>query len=238
MYSQYKAAIEKIGDRCGYASADESKQMQTLKDIAAELQKAGVCAEQWADSVAIKAKDDLYEEWHAVYFGNGCIIDGPNAYKGAYPFTGEVPPPVEPPPSAGKCPAPVPPKVDRFNIKKHNRVCDATPQFYNREALRWDGTTVDQFCDSVGFSNRLHCPARQECPETGENVAGCKDRVPCEAVGVSGKDTGKPLWRSDGSVNLTDNPYQASCSDCTWIEICAADGTHCSRCETEGGVCK
>lgn len=109
MYQKYKDAIEKVGNRCGYASADESKQMQTLKDIATELRKAGVCAEQWSDSVAIFAPDDLYEEWHAVYFGNGCIIDGPNAYKGAWPFAGEVPP-VQPPTVYG-CPPPQPERV-------------------------------------------------------------------------------------------------------------------------------
>ena len=50
---------------------------------------------------------------------------------------------------------------------------------------------------------------------------------------------GKPLWRSDGEVQLTDNPFQAKCSNCSWLEICAGDGTACQRCSinSQTGLC-
>lgn len=169
----------------------------------------------------------LYEEMHVFEYARACAATGPNAYKGLYLRAESEQPPV------GACSDPVTPKVDRFNLKRHNRINDSTPLFYNRETARWDGSTVTGYCDKIGFTDRLHCPARNECPGYK-----CEERVACETLGVSGKYDGKPLWRSDGTVNLTENMFQATCSNCTWLEICAADGTACKRCETEDGLCK
>jgi hypothetical protein len=50
-----------------------------------------------------------------------------------------------------------------------------------------------------------------------------------EACGLNGKGA----WHSDGALFIVpENPLglQASCSGCTWIEVCAADGvTGCTR---------
>jgi hypothetical protein len=216
--------------------------------VAAQLHAKGVKAGQpyvegqpgkRVDALSVAGTaEDQWEEWHLFYYGNGCLVGNP--YKNTWLYTGSggtVPPepPVEPP-STGACSAPLTPKVDRWGgPKAHNRVNDSTPLFYGRETQRWDGTTITGYCAALGMGDKLHCPARNECPGIK-----CEERVPCEQIGVSGVYGGKPLWRSDGSVNLTDNPYQATCSNCTWLEVCAADGTRCSRCKIDSatGLCK
>jgi hypothetical protein len=77
----------------------------------------------------------------------------------------------------------------------------------------------------------LWCPARFE---------GDAERGPCEEIGVAGHYGGRPLWRSDGTVELSDNPFQSTCDGCTWLEVCAADGTACSRCSVDQttGLCE
>ena len=107
-------------------------------------------------------------------------------------------------------------------------------QFYNKAADRWDGSVVTGYCDLTGWDGtRLFCPARMECKppeEPGSQNYKCGERPPCEEIGVAGRYGGRPLWRSDGTVELSDNPFQATCYGCTWLEVCAADGTACSRC--------
>jgi hypothetical protein len=248
MYQAYKRAIEKVGNRCGYASADESKQMQTLKDIAAALVADGVCAAQSADSVSIKAPDNLFEEWHAVYFGNGCIIDGPNAYKGAWPYGGPTTPPT-PPPSSYACPAPVPPRLwtaetlpagwgedmigkPRFEVKAkpHGAVVDSTPVV---------GPRACDYCLSIGMGEldpgvpRCSCPVRPD---------GHPDRVACEDVLlVPSASVHGPKWVKDGSTLalvscdlapdsepcVTENTFQAK-SKGVAIRACSWDMAACS----------
>jgi hypothetical protein len=210
--------------------------------VEAKLRELGVCAGQHTphtDEVAAAAKvTDPWEGYH-VFVGDdssGPVPPGgarrtvkwaPAAYSGSWLPPGTV----TPPPVVGACPSPVPPKVGRWGgPKRHLRVNDTTAKFYNKEATRWDGSTVTGYCSSMGI-NELWCPAR---------VEGDPDRFACERVGVSGKDDGAPLWRSDGKVLLTANIFQATCDACTWIEVCAADGTVCSRCEvdTASGLCK
>jgi len=239
LWGEYSKVVAALPSSCGQISPDESAQIATLRRIAAKWKEMfGRCAEQAVDSVTAKRDDGDWEEWHAVYYGNGCTITTSNAYKGTWKCPGCTPgepPPVEPPPSTSGCSAPVTPKVNRWGgPKAHNRVNDSTPLFYGRDTQRWDGTTITNYCADIGFPDRLHCPARSECPGYK-----CEERVVCEAIGVSGKVDGKPLWRSDGQVNLTDNPYQATCSSCTWLEVCAADGTFCSRCTIDAntGLC-
>lgn len=249
MYQKYKAAIEKVGNRCGYATPDESKQMETLRLIAAELQKMGVCAEQSADSVSIKAPDNMYEEWHAVYFGNGCIIDGPNAYKGAWPYFGNGGGGTPPPSTGYQCPSPVPPRLwtaetlpggwgedqigkPRFEIKAkmHGAVTDSTP-IVSPHAC--------EYCASIGMGElgpgvpRCGCPVRPD---------GHPDRVECENV-LLVPPSGKygPKWVKKGSKValvgcdlapetepcVTDNPFQARPRGFE-LQACSWDDAVCS----------
>jgi hypothetical protein len=107
------------------------------------------------------------------------------------------------------CTDPRPPKVESFALKKHNNLFDATPRFFGRE-----------YCTAIGAPDRLRCPARIDCP-----AFKCEERAACERVGVGGD----PLWRGDGTINATDNPYQVRCGSCTWVEVCSTDGTVCQR---------
>jgi hypothetical protein len=219
MYQKYKAAIEKVGNRCGYVSADETKQVQTLKDIAAELNKAGVCAAQSADSVSIKAPDNLYEEWHAVYYGNGCIIDGPNAYRGAWPYGGEVPPP----PVSTTCPyAPCPEKTYedgrphwQFNAKQHTMGnADSTPVVVGQ----WE------FCKSIGLGYIGEVP-RASCPVRPD---GHSEREAVENWLLDGGPVRDSKNGQDCTPNNTDNPYAflsgtGNCRNCnTPKTVCTA----------------
>lgn len=221
--------MDRGGSKClaqGPAGIDDA-----FAGIATELARQSIVAGQSitkdgqrSDCIFVnRTGTDLYEEMHLFDYSRACVATGPNAYRGLYRRDE----------AEQACSDPLTPRVDRFNLKRHLRTNDSTALFYNRETVRWDGSTVTSYCDKIGFTNRLHCPARNECPGYK-----CEERVACEAIGVSGSYGGKPLWRSDGTVNPTDNPFQATCSNCTWLEICAADGTACKRCETEDGLCK
>lgn len=125
------------------------------------------------------------------------------------------------------CPNPVTPKVSKWSQgtpKAHgpSGCFDSTPLFYDGLTTRWDGTQINNYCKDTGQDGKLHCPARLE---------GHSDRLACEKIGVSGNKDGEPLWQSDGNMirnpNAPDNIFQM-CTDGSWIQVCAADGTVCS----------
>ena len=225
--STLKPACEP-GSRCVITDTRQGWQARVI----AELRRMGRCAGQHSpttDEIAVSTGiAQPREGWH-VYAGPdsgpGTVVWSPGAARPTYAAPGEPIPPPDPPP-AGACSDPWPPKVGKWGgPKAHQRTNDSTPKFYNRAAARWDGRVVTGYCDAAGFSGLLWCPARSECPGPK-----CTERGPCEELGVSGHYGGKPLWRSDGTVELSGNAYQATCSGCTWLEVCAADGTACSRC--------
>ena len=231
--NEVNAAMAALKPACspgGHCVITDTRQGWQARVIA-ELKRRGRCSGQHSpttDEIAVATSVSAPREgWH-VYAGPdsgpGTVVWSPGAARPAYEAPSGTPP-LEPPP-AGACSDPWPPKVARWGgPKAHQRTNDSTPQFYNKTAARWDGSEVTGYCDSLGFFGRLFCPARSECPGVK-----CQERGLCEELGVSGHYGGKPLWRSDGRVELSDNPYQATCSGCTWLEVCAADGTVCSRC--------
>lgn len=226
LYAEYRIVVQAVGNTCGAASPDESLQRATLDRVAAVWREKfpGRCVtspKDWdnvGDSVSVKTADGVFEEWHAVYFGNGCIIEGSNAMKNGWvcpgcTVQGPEPEPTPEPPSSSGCSAPVTPKVNRWNLKPHNRWYDSTPLFY--------GKGEDGYCAKIGFPDRLFCPARSECPGFK-----CEERAACEKVGIGGL----PLWRCEvGQAEVNENPYLARCPEGTWIEVCSADGTVCER---------
>jgi len=93
------------------------------------------------------------------------------------------------------CPAPAPPPVDRFNVAPlHDmgwrKVLDSTPQVYGGD-----------YCTSVGFVARLHCPPRPEGTDPAI-IDACND----QAVGRAA-DTGRigPTWTFNDLPCLDDS---------------------------------
>lgn len=235
--AQVNQAMKNLRPDCevgGTCLLGDMTQQEWQAKVEAELRRMGLCAGQHAPStdelaVAVLGTDP-WQGYH-VFAGNdgsGPVPPGgarrtvkwaPQAFTGSWMPPSVTPTPT-PPPVVG-CSDPVTPKVDRWNLTPHNRWVDATPLFYNRETTRWDGTMITGYCDAAKFVNRLHCPARSECPGYK-----CEERSSCEALGVGGK----PLWRcavGQPDVNPA-NPFQASCGG-AWIEACAVDGTGCTR---------
>jgi hypothetical protein len=201
--------------------------------VAAELGAVEVTAAQSIDKDG-KRSDCIFvcrpgtnrcEETHLYHSETGCVASSVNTIKMVYIRNGTSTVPT------GGCSAPIPPKCDTYNLKAHQKTNDATCLVYNGETHKWDGSTVAGYCDAVGFVNRMHCPPRMEC-DTPPNprAVKCEERSACEAIATSGKPQGKPVWKSDGTVNLSDNPFLATCDNCTWLELCNADGTGCGRC--------
>jgi hypothetical protein len=244
--NSYGDAVNKVmAARTGCAIGSDcklgNKTLQVWnREVVADLRERGICAGQHkpshTDEIAVaKDRTSVRQSYHigagddgsgdAPPGGNRRVVWAPGAVRAAYSA------PAGPPPEDG-CTAPVPPKCDRYNLKAHQKTNDATCLVYNgTDAKRWDGSTVTGYCDSVGFVNRLHCPPRLECEvPPNPKAVKCGERVACEAIATSGKPDGKPIWKSDGMVNLTDNPFLATCTNCTWLEICNADGTGCGRC--------
>jgi len=196
--------------------------------ISSELLRVSIVAGQSVDATGKRSDctfvnrptTDLYEEGHLFDYARACVATGSSAMKKLYRRSGETPPPVEPPPVAG-CPAPVTPKVARWGLTFRNRWWDCTPQFYSKDTVTWTGVQITGYCAAIGMPERLFCPARQE---------GDLNRRACEGVGIGGYAAAVPLWRCEQGlpeINAA-NPFQARC-DPGWIEVCATDGTSCTR---------
>lgn len=224
-----------IGGTC--LLGDETQQQFQAK-VEEKLRSMGLCAGQHTpstDEVAVAEKADFPWQGFHIFVGDdssGPVPPGgarrtvkwsPAAYTGSW-----LPPSVQPTPEPiGSCTDPIPPKVGKWGGPvSHNQWFDSTPKFYNKEAMTWDGQLVSGYCSALGIEE-LWCPARTECPGVK-----CEERQACERVGVSGLTNGKPLWRcSNGDVEVNpQNIFQARCgAGASWIEVCAADGSVCSR---------
>lgn len=192
-------AMEYLGDPTGMPP------QETLTILALELNKLGLCAHAGIEAVFVRRSDGNWEEYHAVHFGTGGWTHN-GKFMGCH-HTESSPPPVQ-----SGCSDPATPRVDKFNLKPHGRWYDSTPLFYGKD-----------YCTAIGFPERLHCPARSECPGFK-----CEERLACEQLGLGGA---APLFRCEkGSPDVNpDNPFQARCYDSAWIEVCHNDGKTCTR---------
>jgi hypothetical protein len=224
-----------LGDACGKDA------LQSLDALGAYMRARGYCAGRSVDSVAVLAPDELWEEYHAVYFGNGCWVTGPGAYKNAWPFNGDnpgggtqPPPPVEPPtpppnpPTTDACGTPEPPPLDRWKAHRVGSRYTATPLVYSPGG---------EFCRSIGLLNPDGVSGRQHCPPRAE---GHPERVPCERqiIGAPGPPS-DPVWTWDAPVScwVEDNPFNFKCQGGvapTWVQVCNAPGTICKRLDANG----
>jgi len=218
--AEYRRAIAAVGDRCG------QPEMESLRLVGEALVAQGLCARgPEADSVSILRNgagewyaehpnvqpDFLYEEWHAVFFGNGCLIDGANAHKGTWKFNGdECNNPVPPP--GGACVDPDPTGYGaEFGLKKHGQLWDSTYRVRSREYC-------DQVCSpiepDVCFTGRNACPLRME---------GDPEREVCER-----QEIGDQKWWCDGQpIESNENPAQARCHG--HVKTCTEDGRTCAE---------
>lgn len=200
-------ALDELGDRCGQV-AHASGLM-----VVGKLNGAGECSALWdEDILQIRVTADRYEQYDVVR-GDGCLI---NIYRWSW-----RPPTVEPPPvsSCAGIPRPVGFWLD---CKAATRWCDSTPLAPGIEGTDWGGTVIRGWCLEVTGNTNLRCPYGPE---------GDPERVARERCGLGGD--GKAVWHSDGAVTVVpENPLglQATCSGCSWIEVCASDGVAgCTR---------
>jgi len=196
----------------------------TLLAFESRLRASGWCAVAGIEAVFVK-DGSLWYEFHVVYFGDGSLIPG-GKYMGAHRAVGDVvvtpPPVVAPPPASYTCANPIPPPLRDFGLHVGRQWMDATPSVYGC-GYKGPGTN---FCREIGLGEMPGQPGveRCDCPAGNEDDPVARS---CREAFVVG---GRPLWRSDGKVELHDtNPFLARCSACTWIEVCHADGTRCTR---------
>jgi hypothetical protein len=224
--NQVNAAMESLRPDCGAGSRcvlQEGRQAWQARVIA-ELRRRGLCAGQHApetDEIAVSTGLAAPREgWH-VYAGSdagpGTVVWSPGAARPTYEAPGGPPPP------AG-CSPPAVPKVAMWGLHYQNKWCDATPKFSNGDTATWTGQPVTRYCTAIGMPDRTYCPARPE---------GDPERRACEGVGIGGYAAAVPKWQcqdgADPEVNPA-NPFQARCpASSDWIEVCATDGTSCTR---------
>jgi hypothetical protein len=187
----------------------------SLKMLAFELREDGEYA-GWTDDAVLIHNGSGFEEIHFVSFGDGCAVGNP--YKGTWPFTGTLPPLIDNPPIDEGCTAP-PMDMEhgqtRIKLNCEGYWCDATPSVHGREYCE----AIDMPC----MPGSDPCIARLDCPPRPE---GHPERIACETKFFGGD----PLWQSDGTVvKHPDNRSLARCEDCTWIEVCLANGEKCTR---------
>jgi hypothetical protein len=199
----------------------------TLHAAASQIKAAGWCAVAGIEAIFIRDGARWYE-FHVVYFGNGSMIPG-GKYMGAHRAVRDVEPPVvieppvvTPPPADYLCGEPMPPPMRDFGVHVGRWWVDATASLYGCN-YKGPGTN---YCRDIGLGEMPGQPGVERCDCPAGNEDNPIDRS-CREAWVVG---GKPLWRSDGKVTLHEtNPFLARCEGCTWIEICRADGTKCTR---------
>jgi hypothetical protein len=143
------AAKAVVGDRCGYIGpcpegpgepeGHHCQQNVTLGLIAAELRSKGYCASgPWSDAVAVLNPQGLWQEFHAVAFGTGCMSTDPAQNpKNTWTYSGNNPTPPPTPPPAATCSIDVP-TVDEIACKLHqatNHIYDCTPKYRGNPIL-------------------------------------------------------------------------------------------------------
>lgn len=161
--------------------------------------------------------DKLYEENHAVFFGNGgWTNNGRGKYIGSHRDTSE---PVEPPVTGCPLPHPDPDRM-KFNIHDAGNHIDTTY------------TTVNQceFCESIGLGEhggviRCGCPIRPECGPNDPPDAICHEREACEREFIGNQ---KGWCNNEPWPNHNNNPAQfKACSG--RFKTCTEDGKTCSE---------
>ncbi len=200
--AQIKAATTALGDLTG------NDPNANLDALAAQLRKQmpGRCVISGVEAAFIRRDDGKYEENHAVFFGDGGWTgNGSGKFMGCHRDTSV----------SDTCGPPLPPPLHSFNgPKAHHRWYDSTA------IVRGDTDPASPFyryCSTWWTDNRLSCPPRPE---------GHPERDACIALIVGGER----LWRSDGEiVPHPTNSAMAGCAECTWIEVCDASGSVCSR---------
>jgi len=206
---------------------DES-QREFQARVIASLRSKGICAGDdygTLDQVQVSASEDGVWENHDVFSGDD--HDGPVPPNGKARKVRWFPggardawrlKDASPPGNSFGCSYPLPPYQNKgskikLKIESGRWKGDATPSVRGHE-----------YCVSIGMGEfngvpRNDCPVRQE---------GTPDRVPCERYFYGGE----PLWHcsSGPAIVKEDNPALASCpGGSTWIEVCRADGTMCTR---------
>jgi len=195
-------AMKPLGDTTGKPPA------QTLEALAAGVRAGGACAVAGQEAVFVRHPDGLWDEYHAVYFGTGALIPG-----GKWMAAHREP---AAPPVSSLCGEPAPPPLVDFNLHCGNRWCDATPILYGCD-----------FCAAIGLGEMPGLPGVKRCNCPAGNEDNGPKRMACERQVIGGA----ALWRSSTGVEVDPgNHLQARCSSaCSWIEVCKADGTKCSR---------
>jgi len=195
-------AMKPLGDTTGKPPA------QTLEALAAGVRAGSACAVAGQEAVFVRRPDSRWDEYHAVYFGTGALIPG-GKWMAAHREPG-------PPPVTSLCGEPVPPPLVDFNLHCGNRWCDATPILYGCD-----------FCAAIGLGEMPGLPGVKRCNCPAGNEDNGPKRMACERQVIGGA----ALWRSSTGVEVDPgNHLQARCSSaCSWIEVCKADGTKCSR---------
>jgi hypothetical protein len=225
-----RSAIRALGDLRG------NPPRVVLDRLADEIrrQNPGQCVISGQEAVFLQRADQLWEEYHAVYFGDGSWTDSGNGkYVGTHREGGPpAPPPVEPPPVVDYgCPEPRPARVwtaetlppgwgqDAIGTPRWRLTGGPHGQWVDTTALVWRN---EPHCRAIGMSPMADGTPRGECPPRPD---GHPDRLACERYLAEGEwvvvsDDGLPCERHPS------NPAQFR-----------ARGGHCRLCNPALTVC-
>ena len=240
--SQLNEAIHSLYPACDIGSRCVIKERPQAFQAAVEikLRAMGLCAGQHApgtDEIAVAKKAGSPWEGFHIYAGDGwdnpngdgTIVWAPQAKRPVYKAPGTVSPP-PPPPVTDACGEPVPPPLTDFNLTIHlgrRWPFDGTASVHGC-GYKGPGTN---FCRDIGLPTMPNNPAVERCDCPAGNESDGAKRSACErkVIGEPGPPA-NALWRGNGTVEVNpDNHLLAACSGCTWIEVCKADGTKCTR---------
>jgi len=164
--------------------------------------------------VARAVGSDLFEEDHVFEYGGGKSTTGPNMVKALYRYDLVV--------TTGACGPPVLPPLQSIDLKPEGKWMGGTPQFHGCDFP----APAENYCAKAGLGTMPNDPnvVRCDCPAWSE--ADPQQRMCREHQALLGDAS----WHTDGILERNpENHLQARCSDCSWIEVCSADGGKCTR---------
>lgn len=203
--ANFNATVKQATDALGNLSGGDPQENLRILAEKIKQQSGRKCVFAGVEAVFLKRPDGLYEENHAVFFGNGGWTgNGFGKFIGCHEATED---PTKPPP-AGECPAPHP-DLESMKFKRDERGShlDTT----------WVTVGQEPFCREIGMSPMADGTLRAGCPVRPE---GDPERPICESELCAQK------WECNGqpTEGWHGNPAQTDCEG-HWKTWCSAPGS-------------
>lgn len=236
------AAMRELGDLSpgpGYSNdVYHQRSRENLQKLAAKLCQRGVTAFAGKEAVFVRGDDGLWEEFHAVYFGNAKWIDN-GKYIGVHVTPTQAACPVQPCPIRRWSRENLPPGWGSNEIGKSAWKWNAKPHTMGNIDSTQVTVRQEAYCRAIGMSPDANGVPRASCPMRPEDWPIAGERVIIEG------------WITEGGPVRERCAARNSAGVCTQVvrdNACHPNNTtnpnaflggtgNCRICNTPGDTC-